>query len=108
MPEEKYLWKDIKRASELAMALRDAAKSGSDELPKLVEEAAQRLIIQENQIGGFINRLLSQMAPAKAAVEMLRAGISREEMTACWGVPPEMAVSAEKAKNEVPRSQREI
>lgn len=98
----------MERASDLALSLREAAKDADpdSDLARLALRAADRLISQENQLGGFINRLLSRMSPQKAAVEMLKAGISREEATACWGVPPAMSVQAEKEKNEVPRSRR--
>ncbi len=97
MTQERHLWRKMDRASDLAVKLAKAAEDGSEDLPKLAKEAADRLIRQENQLGGFINMLLSRMAPAKAAVAMVKAGIDRNEQTFCWGVPPATSVAAEKA-----------
>lgn len=91
---KKYLWQPVESADALAVRLKTAAENKSEDLAEIAVQAADRLLQQQNQIGGFMNLLLSQMAPEKVVELLLKAGISRHELTSCWGVPADMAVRA--------------
>ena len=91
---KKYLWQTVESADALAVRLKTAIEEDDEKLPEIAAEAADRLLRQQNQIGGFMNLLLAQMAPSKVVEMLLQAGIDRHELTSCWGVPPEMAIQA--------------
>ena len=66
---KKYLWQPVESADALAVRLKTAAENKSEDLAEIAVQAADRLLQQQNQIGGFMNLLLSQMAPEKVAPE---------------------------------------
>lgn len=96
---KKYLWQTVESADALAVRLKSAVENDGEDLAEIAVQAADRLLQQQNQIGGFMNLLLSQMAPEKVVELLLKAGISRHELTSCWGVPAEMAIRATEHAN---------